>query len=341
MDKCSKKDCVDFDVSKEDMDLTGNCNICSNNRHNPTWVSSDDQHLPLEGNTVNPTDDVPPQTGAFPILPQVEENFAAVPTPEGTFDLKDDSPVNFTPIPVMKDQRKPSEVFLQEIAKIVPDEIVEAAKPGPLSAGWSPNGAQLQHIEKSCPEGIPPEYIVEPIIKRMTELNTGIKDSGERTEFGTGAVRDAQGGKGRFDLIPNLAVWALAHHTEKGAVKYDDRNWEMGIPIKNFIDSAKRHLTEFELGLTDENHLAAALWNVACCYETLLRIDMGILPESLDADLAYPLRGVIEDSEMVMAWDRLRYPKKKVDTCATTLPAASFPWGEDGNPSKKEVIDNV
>lgn len=29
-----------------------------------------------------------------------------------------------------------------------------------------------------------------------------IKDSGERTEFGTGAVRDMHSGKGRMDLLP-------------------------------------------------------------------------------------------------------------------------------------------
>ena len=139
-----------------------------------------------------------------------------------------------------------------------------------------------------------------------------IKDSGGRTEFETGAVRDAQGGKGRFDLIPWLAVWGLAHHTEKGCVKYGDRNWEKGITIKNYIDSGIRHLVEAVLGLTDENHLAAALWNIACAYETKLRIDMGILPESLDEDIPYILKGVIDNSEMVMAWDRLRHPKLKV-----------------------------
>lgn len=29
-----------------------------------------------------------------------------------------------------------------------------------------------------------------------------IKDSGERTQFATGAVRDMHEGKGRFDLLP-------------------------------------------------------------------------------------------------------------------------------------------
>ena len=132
-----------------------------------------------------------------------------------------------------------------------------------------------------------------------------IKDSGQRTEFETGAVRDAQGGKGRFDLLPKMTIWALAHHYEKGCQKYGDRNWEKGIPIKNFMDSAQRHLTEFELGFEDENHLIAALWNIACAYETLLRIKMGILPESLD-DLPYPLRGIVLNADKLDTWGMMK-----------------------------------
>ncbi len=36
-----------------------------------------------------------------------------------------------------------------------------------------------------------------------------IKDSGTRREFGTGAVRDIQDGKGRCDLMPTLVIGAL------------------------------------------------------------------------------------------------------------------------------------
>lgn len=132
-----------------------------------------------------------------------------------------------------------------------------------------------------------------------------IKDSGQRTEFKTGAVRDAQGGKGRFDLLPKMAIWALAHHYEKGCQKYGDRNWEKGIPIKNFLDSAQRHTTEFELGFEDENHLIAAIWNLMCAYETLLRIKLGVLPKSLD-DLPYPLRGKVENTEDLNTWSMMK-----------------------------------
>lgn len=113
-----------------------------------------------------------------------------------------------------------------------------------------------------------------------------IKDSGSRQEFGTGAVRDIQQGKGRFDLLPPEVMWALALHFQKGADKYKARNWEGGIPLGRYLDSAKRHLTEFEMGLDDENHLIAAIWNLCCLYTTQTRIQNGELPAELN-DMPY------------------------------------------------------
>lgn len=108
-----------------------------------------------------------------------------------------------------------------------------------------------------------------------------IKDTGERKEFNTGAVRDTQVEKGRFDLLPPRTIIALAVHYEKGCKKYGERNWEKGIPISSFISSSLRHTIQFLDGQSDENHLIAALWNLACAYETLLRIQKGALPEEL------------------------------------------------------------
>lgn len=88
-----------------------------------------------------------------------------------------------------------------------------------------------------------------------------IKDSGERTEFSTGAVRDMHEGKGRFDLLPWPAIWEVAKHCENGAKKYGERNVDRGIPIHSLIDSAIRHLVKFWLGWDDEPHLTAACWN--------------------------------------------------------------------------------
>ena len=53
----------------------------------------------------------------------------------------------------------------------------------------------------------------------------------------------------------------LALHYEKGALKYGDGNCEKGIPVFSFIDSGRRHLIQYLLGETDENHFIAAVWN--------------------------------------------------------------------------------
>ena len=94
-----------------------------------------------------------------------------------------------------------------------------------------------------------------------------IKDSGERTEFGTGAVRDMHAGKGRFDLLPWHAIHEVAKHCEEGAVKYGERNVDMGIPQHSFIDSAMRHLVKYIHNETDEKHLRAAAWNILWALE--------------------------------------------------------------------------
>ena len=45
-----------------------------------------------------------------------------------------------------------------------------------------------------------------------------IKDSGERTKFPSGALRDMHTGKGRMDLLPWLAIMEVSKHCEAGAL---------------------------------------------------------------------------------------------------------------------------
>ena len=94
-----------------------------------------------------------------------------------------------------------------------------------------------------------------------------IKDSGDRTQFDTGAVRDMHTGKGRMDLLPCTAIIELSKHCENGALKYGEHNVDKGIPQHSLIDSGMRHLVKYLRGDTDENHLVAALWNIAWAVE--------------------------------------------------------------------------
>ena len=89
-----------------------------------------------------------------------------------------------------------------------------------------------------------------------------IKDSGDRTQFDTGAVRDMHSGKGRMDLLPMSALIELSKHCEDGAEKYGEHNVDKGIPQHSLCDSAMRHLVKYMRGDWDEDHLRAAAWNI-------------------------------------------------------------------------------
>lgn len=94
-----------------------------------------------------------------------------------------------------------------------------------------------------------------------------IKDSGNRTQFETGAVRDIGSGKGRCDLVPWNAVMDLSKHCEAGAKKYGENNVRLGIPAHSLYDSAMRHMMKWFNGWNDEDHLVAAFWNIAWLLE--------------------------------------------------------------------------
>ena len=89
-----------------------------------------------------------------------------------------------------------------------------------------------------------------------------ILDSGERTEFESGAVRDMHEGKGDMVSLPNAAILRLSKHYENGAKKYGRWNYTKGIPVSSFMDSALRHIFKYLDGLDNEDHLSAAAFNI-------------------------------------------------------------------------------
>jgi hypothetical protein len=125
-----------------------------------------------------------------------------------------------------------------------------------------------------------------------------VQDSGARQEFETGSKRDTRDGKGRYDLIPGFAlrhvasddftglppsaIFRLARHYENGAKKYGCRNWERGQPLTRYLDSGIRHMFKVSENLMDEDHAAAAVWNMIAFVETRHRIDLGLLDPSLN-----------------------------------------------------------
>lgn len=91
----------------------------------------------------------------------------------------------------------------------------------------------------------------------------------EIQEFG--AKRESNKGRGRFDLLPYEAIEALAIWYEEGAEKYDERNWEKGISVKDCINRMNRHALKAANGYTDEDHLAAVMWNAAAAITMIKR----------------------------------------------------------------------
>jgi hypothetical protein len=112
-----------------------------------------------------------------------------------------------------------------------------------------------------------------------------LPDSGSRRQFDTGSQRDSRKGKGRFDLLPPIALMLIAKHFEAGAEKYDERNWEKGQKLSVYFDSALRHLITYMCPrgpeAPQEDHLVAAAWNLLAAIETRYRAETYLLPSSL------------------------------------------------------------
>lgn len=92
-------------------------------------------------------------------------------------------------------------------------------------------------------------------------MNYITKDSGKRITYKNGSTRDTREGKGRYDLIPRCSLHRLAQLYERGAVKYGENNWRLGVPSSRFLDSLIRHAYQYLDGARDEDHLAAIAWN--------------------------------------------------------------------------------
>lgn len=134
--------------------------------------------------------------------------------------------------------------------------------------------------------------------KLALDLSHGLKDTGERNTFDSGAMREPKKGHGRYDLLPGIAIAtvmtatggeplaplgirAAAEIYEAGSIKYADRNWEKGLPLQSFLDSGLRHMYKAVAGMDDEPHLAMALWNFLCFVHTDILIKNGVYPETL------------------------------------------------------------
>ena len=69
--------------------------------------------------------------------------------------------------------------------------------------------------------------------------------------------------KGNFFSIYPVFLKRLALRCKYGELKYGEtRGYMYPRPTSTYMDSAIRHLVEYQEGSTSEDHLAAATWNI-------------------------------------------------------------------------------
>lgn len=113
----------------------------------------------------------------------------------------------------------------------------------------------------------------------IKDYSCGVADSKE--QFGTGAQRDSQEEKLRFDLIPPAALIRMAELYRKGAEHYGENNWQKGIPYKRVMASVFRHMYAYWDGDRSEDHQAAVAWGMFTLMHYDREIERGNLPKEL------------------------------------------------------------
>lgn len=159
------------------------------------------------------------------------------------------------------------------------------------------------------------------------------------TKFSTGAERDT-GGKGRCDLLPHSALLRVSRQMEGALAEHEERNWEKGIPMHSFLDSAMRHLFKYMDGQADEDHLAAAATNVLMALWT-----EDHLPEMQDIPTRRP-KAVPDLIPRIMApGDRMRVIREEVSDIVSECAHADPDGGGDSdlfriNPMSEPIADS-
>lgn len=85
---------------------------------------------------------------------------------------------------------------------------------------------------------------------------------GDQVHYVTGAKRSSDAERFRADLISPIGLMAVAETCAEGARKYDDFNWEKGMPISDLLNHAIIHIYKYLAGDRSEDHLAHAAWNL-------------------------------------------------------------------------------
>lgn len=125
-------------------------------------------------------------------------------------------------------------------------------------------------------------------VERTTRTSKIKVLNAEKRKSVTGAKRQNDSGKGLPILCSPIVDTMLAQHMQGGVeAGYDARNWELGLPLGDILNSVERHLKAIKEGRTDENHVLAVYWNMHIFIHTKEMIRRGILPKELDDLVSY------------------------------------------------------
>ena len=115
----------------------------------------------------------------------------------------------------------------------------------------------------------------------MVEKEFGMREDNIR-KLASGAKRDNNRGKGAYELISPFALERLALVYERGIKKKGARSWEKGVSFGRCIQSAKRHIDQYMIGMENEDHLMQACFNLFAIAHYEECIKLGLLPKELD-----------------------------------------------------------
>lgn len=152
--------------------------------------------------------------------------------------------------------------------------------------------------------------------------------------FPSGAVRNKDGIKERYDLFSPIAMEALALVFGEGAENYPPWNWENGMSISFLVNRGLRHWRLYASGDRSEDHLAKCEWafHAARHSETMWPHLNQDLRRSVDGQLCIPPN---VDNATAAEWKKFENAmaglrKEYRETEGKGESAVEYPIGSDG-----------
>ena len=135
--------------------------------------------------------------------------------------------------------------------------------------GWQDSKGALAEVALAKALVLPVDpvdvWLAPPESPGLPPLEARLRARGEaRTTSSTGGEKGVK--PARYDLIPAVSLQLLAEHYGKGALKYEDRNWERGYEWNKSFQALQRHIWAFWNGEdvdpeTGSPHVIAAAWH--------------------------------------------------------------------------------